>query len=92
VFSLINNGKRSGLAKATAILATGFGISFGLCGLNAIVIDSVQSNGWGFLIVTAYLELAAMIICAVGLLIIAVIAIFRALRRRKSADRESSQP
>jgi hypothetical protein len=85
VFSLSESGKKSGLARAAAVLATGFGISFGLCGLNAIAITSIPGRGAGFLLVTAYLELAGMIICAAGLIVVAVVAIFRFFASRSGA-------
>jgi len=70
----------TGLAKAVAILAVGLGISIGLCGLNFIAVTTLKGDN-SVLIVTAYLELAGMIICAAGLMIVAIIAVSRMIAK-----------
>jgi hypothetical protein len=87
VFDVDNEGReKSGLAKAATILATGFGISFGLCGLNVVAVFSSRTGGAGFLGITAYIELAGMIICAAGLVIVGIIAIFKMLLSHREKD------
>jgi len=63
---------KSGLAKAAAVLATILGISLGLCGLNFIAVLHVQGDS-SFLLLTAYMELAGILLGAFGLLIVLVI-------------------
>jgi hypothetical protein len=55
--------------KILTVLASVFGISLGLCGLTAIS----PSGGGGFLIAMGTLELAAMVLSAVGLIIVALV-------------------
>lgn len=53
------------------ILAITFGIALGLCGLNFAAVSGLRGRGGlgTLLITTAWLELAAMILSAVGLLL-----------------------
>jgi hypothetical protein len=80
---------QTGLAKLAAILAAVLGIAFGLCGANFVaVMKFVPFRGptatpvWVSrgLMVTAYLELAVMILSAAGLILIGAIAITRAIK------------
>ena len=83
---------QTGLAKVAALLATIFGIGIGLCGANFVaVIAFVPMGGpsgptgfraWvsGALAITAYLELAAIVLSALGLVIIGLVAIARGIK------------
>ena len=83
---------KTGLAKATALLATVFCVAIGLCGANFVgIIMFVPIGGssgpTGFrawvsntLGVTAYLEVAAMVLSGAGLIVIALLAIARAIK------------
>jgi hypothetical protein len=73
---------RTGLARATAIFATVFGIALGLCGLNAAAFFSIHSAAGNPLVLTAFIELFVMLASGVGLLVIALIAIYRTLSQR----------
>ena len=65
----------TGLAKAVAILASGLVICLGLCGLNFVAVVSGVGIAGSILGLTAYLELAGMIICAAGLVAVLIIAL-----------------
>jgi len=83
---------QTGLAKAAALLATIFGIGIGLCGANFVaVIAFVPMGGpsgptgfraWvsGTLAITAYLELAAMVLSALGLGVVGLVAVVRSIK------------
>jgi hypothetical protein len=83
---------KTGLAKATALLATIFGIGIGLCGANFVAVIMFVPMGGpagptgfrdfvsGTLAITAYLELAAIVLSALGLVVIGLIAIIRAIK------------
>jgi hypothetical protein len=83
---------KSGLAKATVILAGVFLLSTGLCGLNFFAVlryappmgpappKSTMAIGQ-ILSVTGWIELAAMLLSAIGLVIILAIAGGRAIQR-----------
>ena len=83
---------KTGLAKATAILATVLLVSLGLCGVNFLVVASSDSPRLGGLrdaisvvfIGTALAEWAAILLSVAGLVTVAVIAVWRALRRDRS--------
>jgi hypothetical protein len=62
------------LARLATILAVGFAIAFGLC--TAGVIRNVNNPG-----ILVYFALEA--ICAIGLLVVAVLAIIRSVRRKQ---------
>ena len=58
--------------KIVTVLAITFGIALGLCGLNFVAVASLRGHMGRpgmVLMVTAYVELAAMILSAMGLLI-----------------------
>ncbi len=63
---------KTGLAKAAAILATILSVATVSCGLNWALAMASFNSGWafGFLIVSAWTELAAMVASVVGLLIV----------------------
>lgn len=85
---------RTGLAKAAALLATILVIAIGLCGANFFLVISngeifgppatTGPKAWlaNVLGITAYIELIVMAICALGLILIALIAASRAIRSR----------
>ena len=65
--------KKTGLAKATSIFATIALISLGLCGANVLAFSTIaESLGAGFMLVTAYVELAGILIGVVGLVVVLV--------------------
>jgi hypothetical protein len=70
------------LAKLATIFAVIFGLAFGLCSVSVISASSRGSGGGvtGFLIPTAIVIEA---VCAIGLLVIAVLAIVRSARRKE---------
>jgi len=74
---------RTGLAKATTVLATVLLVSVGLCGVNFVAMSGgIDLNGLsGLLIVSAYLEALAIVVSAAGLLIVGIITIVRALTK-----------
>jgi hypothetical protein len=90
---------KSGLAKATAFLATLLGVSLGLCGVNFVAVMSAVS--WGgsssmaasVLTFTGIVELAGIAVGIVGLVIVAIIAIVRTFLPRSEApsDQEKSE-
>jgi hypothetical protein len=72
--------EKSGLKKAAAILGAVFLVSLGLCGVNLVAVSGNMMRGAdGFFFVTAYLELFGMAVSGVGLLVVALIAIVRAM-------------
>ncbi len=84
---------QTGLAKLAAILATVLGIALGLCGANFVAVmkfavgrpgapSSISTWVGQGLMVTAYLELALMILSAAGLIVIALVAIIRAIQNQ----------
>jgi cation transporter-like permease len=64
------------LARLATILAVGFAIAFGLC--TAGVIRNVNNPG-----ILVYFALVIEAICAIGLLVVAVLAIIRSVRRKQ---------
>jgi hypothetical protein len=89
---------QTGLAKAAALLATIFGVAVGLCGANFVAVITLVPvggssgptgfRGWisNILGVTAYIELAAMILSAAGLVVLGVVATVRAIARSFTND------
>lgn len=75
---------KSGLAKAVSIFATGFAISFGLCGVNFLFFLTAGDRAGIVPTYTGLAELAGMAICAIGLLIVGLIALVQAVSRRFS--------
>jgi hypothetical protein len=83
---------QTGLAKAGAISATLFLISSGLCGGNFALFLKFGSLGGGvpppdrpawatsLLMITGFLELAVIALSAVGVIVVLVIAIARAIK------------
>ena len=83
---------QTGLTKLAAILATTLGIAIGLCGVNFVAfIRFVPLSGpapppgtpeWPgrVLTFTGFLELASMALSLAGLILIAIIAIARAIK------------
>jgi hypothetical protein len=83
---------QTGLAKAAALLATIFVIGIGLCGANFVAVIALVPMGgpsgpmgfraWvsGTLSITAYLELAAIVLSALGLVVVGLIAIARGIK------------
>jgi len=90
---------KSGLSKATAILATILGISLGLCGANFVAVmtlvsksgTAMQGPADTFLTVTGITELVGIGVGVVGLLIVAGIAIFRSLTHRSPPRSEEGK-
>lgn len=69
---------KTGLAKAAVFFATVLGVSLGLCGVNFLTVvgGAARSGSAGlisFLLVAAYVELAAMAFGALGLVIVLVV-------------------
>lgn len=96
---------KSGLAKATALLATLLLVSIGLCGANFVGVILFVPIGGGnpppptwrdwpayVLAPAAYIELAGIAVGIVGLIVVAVIAIFRAITRRSDAPSDQEKP
>jgi len=83
---------QTGLAKAAAISATLLLISSGLCGANFVLFLKFGSiaggapppdrPAWatGLLMITGFLELAVMSLSAVGVIVVLIIAIARAIK------------
>jgi hypothetical protein len=63
--------ERVNFSRIVMVLAVTFGIALGLCGLNFVAVSSLNGRGGPgtLLIATAWLELAAMIFSAVGLVL-----------------------
>jgi hypothetical protein len=91
---------KSGLAKATAFLATLLVVSIGLCGANFVAVMGV--GNWGstlaprnlagpILIVAGIVELVGVVVGIVGLIVVAVIAIVRALAGRSDTPSENEK-
>ncbi len=70
------------LARLATIFAVIFGLAFGLCSVSVVSASSRGSGGGvaGFLIPTAIVIEA---VCAISLLVIAVLAIVRSARRKE---------
>jgi hypothetical protein len=70
---------KTGLTKAAAVLATILSIATISCGLNfALAVTTINSDhGINVLLVTAYIELAAMAGSAIGLLVVLVVWLIR---------------
>jgi hypothetical protein len=73
---------KTGLAKAAAIFAVLTLVSFGLCGANFGIMfafkgasANVQSALSGFLVITAFMEAAGIVIGIAGLLVIGLVAV-----------------
>lgn len=75
---------KTGLAKATAILATVLGISLGLCGVNYIAFvshyDTLGNAAFQILVWAAWCETAAIVVSAAGLIVVGAMALWRLLR------------
>jgi hypothetical protein len=72
--------EKSGLEKTAIVLGTVFLVSLGLCGVNFVAAKGEVMHGdGGLLIATAYLELFGMVVSGAGLLVVALIAIARAM-------------
>jgi hypothetical protein len=79
---------QTGIAKFTTIFAVTLVVATGLCGANYFVIQVIPfrptssvSNMIGqALVFTAFLESAAMVISLLGLILIGIIAIARAIK------------
>jgi hypothetical protein len=87
---------KSGLAKATAILATILSIAVGLCGMNygAFFLASRlrPSNSWvgigNLLVFTSFAELAVILLSGAGLLIVLLIVIGKLVGQGFSAGQK----
>ena len=86
---------KTGLAKATAILGTVLLVSLGLCGGSFAVGTSLYAGRWDLghtlnsaivqvLFWGAWPEAAGIVVGTAGLMVVAVIAVSRALRRGNS--------
>jgi hypothetical protein len=71
---------KSGLGKAAAILATTLLISTGLCGVNFIGARNV-TQGASIWLLLSVIELAAMALSTVGLFVVLIVWICKAVRR-----------
>lgn len=78
---------RSGLAKATAVFASIFGISLGLCGMNFMVLTQAENKMGEVLIVTAYIEVIGMLVGLAGLFFIGVTFAVQELKRSLRRDK-----
>jgi hypothetical protein len=65
------------LARLATILAVTFGVAFGLC--TAGVMRNFNNPG-----ILVYFALVIEAICAIGLIVVAILAIIRAVRSRNS--------
>jgi len=67
--------ERTNFKRAVTILATVFGIALGLCGLNLLVSrgGNIGNGLAGTLIGTGVLELAAIILSALGLVLVSIL-------------------
>jgi len=77
---------KTGLAKVATILAVGFGISVGLCGVNAVAWVATNTPLEGasyFLQKAAVVELFAITAFLVGLVVVGLLAIVQQLRGPK---------
>jgi len=84
-------GKTS-LAKLATSFAIGFVVSLGLCGVNFLTFTIGLGGGAKLpvaFVITGYVELAGMAICAVGLLIVCLVALVQAIYRRLSPTQDS---
>jgi len=92
--SNVSTGK-SILAKLATTFAIGFVVSLGLCGVNFLLLAGGgavgRSGGATVLIVLAYLEVAGMVICAIGLLVVGLIAAAQATHKSFSNTPNSSE-
>jgi len=70
--------QQTGLAKAAAILATGLIVSLGLCGLNFALMIPMQGDN-DVLMATGWLELAGIVLCGGGLLVLALISLYKVI-------------
>jgi hypothetical protein len=73
--------RKSGLAKATAILATIFLVSIGLCGANFVAATSFpRFNGNGILMSTGWIELLCMGLSLLGLILVLFLWLGKVIR------------
>lgn len=70
---------KSGMARAAAVLATVLGVSLGLCGANIAIATHASNPAIPYLLGTAYVETAGIFVGAVGLVILGLIAIAKAV-------------
>jgi hypothetical protein len=77
---------KAGLAKAAVILTTVLSIATVSCGVNYSLAMVSMDSQWaiGVLFVTAYVELAAMLASAIGLLVVLVIWLAIKMRATKA--------
>jgi hypothetical protein len=82
---------KTGLAKLATIFATGFLVSLGLCGANFVAVMSGFSGHPvlpNLLFITAWLEIAGMLVCAVGLLVIGIVMLVNYVGRGPKSPSE----
>lgn len=76
--------RKTNLAKAATIFAVGFVVSLGLCGVNFLTF-TIGFGGGNRLprafVFTGFLELGGMTICAIGLLVVGLVALVKAVSR-----------
>lgn len=65
-------------AKIVTVLAIGFGVALGLCGLTGALSTMARGNV-GFLGPLVIIELGAMLLCAVGLVLTVVVWVVAAI-------------
>jgi hypothetical protein len=77
----VQRAKKTGLAKAAACFAALLLISLGLCGMNffALIKFGNPTQSTSLLMVTAWTELVGIIVGLLGLVVIAVVGIAKAL-------------
>jgi hypothetical protein len=80
----------SSFAKAMIILAAIFLVSSGLCGLQ-LLLSNNATGGWPLFIPLGIIELIAMVVSAVGMLVVLLIGIGSAIYRH-IAHPEDSDP
>ena len=81
----------SGFAKTLVVLVTLLLVSAGLCGLQMQFANAVYNDRYGLLIIAGLVELAAMILSAVGIVLLMILWGARALYRlgKKQTDDEN---
>ena len=81
---------KTGLAKAAVILTTILSIATVSCGLNYAVAMAAMDSQWaiGVLLVTAYVELAAMMASVAGLVV--VLVMWLAVKGREALRKDSN--
>jgi hypothetical protein len=82
--------QKSGLAKAATVFAIVLVVSIGLCGVNMVAVMSAHNGQTQkVLMFTAYSELLGMVVGALGLIVVGIIAVVRAIFFRDTPGSQS---